>query len=304
MSGLVKRNGLIYAFPTRAEFAAEALAWRLRRDNGVQWTELADDALYAAVPSLSRSYRFGALVPEGAHCTDPGAYVAALARQAIELGVRMVTAKAAGFRFEQGRLRDVLTETGPLPFDRAVISAGIASRPLARAAGDTPSLESERGYHVVVSNLGDIGPAIPVQPSDTRMGMTPTDGGLRGAGQVELSRAGSPPDWRRAGILLAHLQRAFPGLPQDLRADQVSRWMGHRPSTPDGLPVIGPATASKDVIHAYGHGHVGLASAPMTAQIVTAILTGQQPGTSIAPYSAQRFNHWWPRPAATLRDLT
>ena len=33
--GLVQRRGLIYAYPTRADFEAEALAWRLRRDNGV-----------------------------------------------------------------------------------------------------------------------------------------------------------------------------------------------------------------------------------------------------------------------------
>ena len=297
---LVRRKGLIYAYPTAADFKAESLAWRLRRDNGVAWTELDGEALHAAVPSLARQYGFGVLVPAGAHSTDPGAYVAALARHAAARGVKVVRGRATGFRVRNGRLQAVVTEDGLLSCERAVISAGIASRELAREAGDTPSLESERGYHVVVD--GDaVSLDIPVQPSDTRMGMTLTDAGLRGAGQVELASAGAPPDWRRASILLEHLKRAFPGLPQDLALEHVGRWLGHRPSTPDGLPVIGASSASPDIVHAFGHGHVGLASAPMTARLVAAIVRGEPPPAPVAAYCAQRFNHWWPRPAARLR---
>lgn len=299
---LIHRRGLLYAYPSRAEFQAEALAWRLRRDNGVGWTELEGAALHAAMPGLARRYGFGALVPVGAHCLDPGAYVAALARHAARLGVRRVRARATGFRIERGRLIEVATDAAPLPCDRAVICAGIRSRALARAAGDRPSLESERGYHVVVLKP-EVALGLPVQPSDTRMGMTPTAAGLRGAGQVELCSTDAPPDWRRADILLEHLKRSFPDLPSDLPDTQVERWMGHRPSTPDGLPVIGAASASTDIVHAYGHGHVGMAGAPMTARLVAAVLRGHSPPAPLAPYSPQRFNHWRPRPAVALERL-
>ena len=218
-------------------------------------------------------------------------------------GVRILRATATGFRVCHGRLKAVATKDGQLPCDKAVISAGIASWELARQAGDMPSLESERGYHVVAGNAA-IQLDIPVQPSDTRMGMTLTDAGLRGAGQVELASAGTPPDWRRAGILLEHLKRAFPGLPQDLSLQDVDRWLGHRPSTPDGLPVIGTSSASPDIVHAFGHGHVGLASAPMTARLVAVIVRGDPPPVPVAAYCAQRFNHWWPRPAADSAPTT
>jgi D-amino-acid dehydrogenase len=150
------------------------------------------------------------------------------------------------------------------------------------------SLESERGYHVVVANP-ESAPAIPVMPSDGKMANTPTLGGLRAAGQVELASRDAAPDWRRAKILLRHLQDAFPGLPADIPENRVSRWMGHRPSTPDGLPVVGPASASTDIVHAFGHGHVGLAAAPATARLVADLIGGRPPAVSLDPYRAGRF---------------
>ncbi len=296
---LVCRSGAVYAYPTRADFEAEALAWRLRRDNGVSWTELQGDALRQAVPALSPRYAFGVLVGATGHCLDPGAYVSALADHAIRLGARRIRARASGFDLQQGRLSAVLTDSGLVPADRAVICTGIQSRDLARKAGDRVSLESERGYHVVVA-APEAMPTLPVQTSDSRIGTTPVAAGLRGAGQVELCSIGAPPDWRRADIVQAHLKRSYPGLPETLAEDRLQRWMGHRPSTPDGLPVIGPSSASPDILHAYGHGHVGMASAPMTAQIVRDLLLGRAGQWNLEPYSPRRFNGFWPRSAASL----
>jgi len=302
VADLVRRDGVLFAYPNRAAFEAEALAWRLRRENGVDWTELEDEALRAAVPALSGRYRFGALVPAGGHCRDPGGYVAALCAHAQSLGVRLVEGRASQFVVEHGRLRSVIVDGTALACDKAVISAGIHSAKLARAAGDRPSLESERGYHVVISEPRAL-PNIPVQTSDSRLGTTPVAAGLRGAGQVELCSLEAAPDWRRAGIVLEHLQRSYPDLPKDVPDGEITRWMGHRPSPPDGLPMIGPASASSDIIHAYGHGHIGMAGAPMTARIVRDLICGERSAIPLEPYSPQRFNGLWPRPACSLRPV-
>ena len=286
---LIRRDGLLYVYPDRAAFEAEALAWRLRRENGVAWRVLEGEALRSAVPALSTRYAFGALVAEGGHCLDPGAYVAALARHAMRRGGRAVRARATGFVLDRGRLVRVETDAAPLACDRAVICAGIHSRPLALATGDAIPLEAERGYHVVVREAG-VELRLPVQPSDSRMGITPTAAGLRAAGQVELCDRADAPDWRRADILLGHLCRAFPALEAGGPRPDVVRWMGDRPSTPDGLPVIGAASATRDVVHAYGHGHVGLVSAPMTGRLVAEILTAAEPSVSLAPYAPRRFS--------------
>ncbi len=285
---MIDRRGLLYVFPSRADFVHEALAWRLRRDNGVQWLELDADELRQQEPELDRRYTFGVLVQAGGNCTDPGGYVAALVRHAQDHGAALLRAGATGLRIRARRLQAVLTSAGEIACDAAVLCAGARSRTLARAAGDRVPLETERGYHAVITQPGT-GPRHPVMPSDGKMCATPTQGGLRIAGQVELASLDAAPDWRRAEILRDYALRAFPNLPRDLPPDRVRFWMGHRPSTPDGLPVIGPASGCPDVLHAFGHGHVGLASGPVTGRLVADLLGGRPPIIDPAPYSARRF---------------
>ena len=78
-------------------------------------------------------------------------------------------------------------------------------------------------------------------------------------------------------------------LPANVAPDKVKVWMGHRPSTPDGLPCIGPASGCADVFHAFGHGHVGLTAGATTARLVADLISGESPAIDIIPYSAQWF---------------
>jgi D-amino-acid dehydrogenase len=285
---LIQRQGLLYVYPDRAAFAAEALAWRLRRDNGVAWIELEEDELRQREPALARRYRFGVLVEAGGHCSDPGALVAAIADAAVARGARRLAARATGLDIRAGRLRAVLTDAGEVAADRAVIAAGAFSAPLAAQAGDRVPLETERGYHAEVA-APEVAPRTPTMPSDGKMSCTLMASGLRCAGQVELAGLDAAPNWRRAEILRDFLVAMYPALPRDLPPSRVRVWMGHRPSIADGLPVIGRASATDDVVHAFGHGHVGLAAGPKTAGWVAALIAGADPGADLAPYSPRRF---------------
>ena len=285
---LIGRGGVLFAFPDRAAFEAEALAWSVRRDNGVTWLELDQDELRQREPSLDRHYRFGVLVEDNGQCRDPGAYVAALAEHVTALGGRIVRGAASGLRIEAGRLRAVRIGGGEVGCEQAVLAAGAFSKPLALAAGDRVLLETERGYHVVISDPG-VEPRYPVMPSDAKMACVMTPGGLRLAGQVELAGLRAAPDWRRAEVLLAFARRVYPGLPAELPAERVKLWMGHRPSTPDGLPVLGRASGCADVVYAFGHGHVGLTAAAMTGKLVADLVAGRSPPFDLAPYATARF---------------
>jgi D-amino-acid dehydrogenase len=285
---LIRREGLLYVFPDRAAFEAEAVAWQLRRENGVQWIELDENELRQCEPDLSRGYRFGVLVEEGGHCLDPGAYVAALVGAAVGQGAELRRARGTGFRLEGGRLQAVRMQQGEVGCDAAVIAAGARSGVLAATVGDRVPLETERGYHAVIE-APESWPRHPIMPSDGKMAMTMMAQGLRIAGQVELAGLEATPNWRRAEILRDYALRMWPGLPRNLPRERVKVWMGHRPSIADGLPCIGPASGCADVFHAFGHGHIGLAAGAATGRLVADLVGGKAGEIDPRPYGVGRF---------------
>ncbi|MBR0653859.1 FAD-binding oxidoreductase [Roseomonas arctica] len=285
---LIGQTGLIYVYPSRAEFEAEREAWRIRGAVGVKWLELKGEELFQREPTLDRRYTFGVMVEEGGDCRDPGGYVAALVSLAEARGAKRLAVGATGFRIQDNRLKAVVHTEGEVLADRAVICAGARSKALAKLAGDDVPLETERGYHALIADP-EVAPRHGLMPSDGKMSIMATRHGLRVAGQVEIAGLDAAPNWRRAEILRDHLLATFPGLPRHIPTERVKFWMGHRPSMPDGMPVLGPASGCADVIHAFGHGHVGLVAGARTGRIVGQLLAGLRPEVAIAPFTATRF---------------
>ena len=147
---------------------------------------------------------------------------------------------------------------------------------------------AERGYHIVIHDC-PARPEISLMLAEGKLAVASTPTGLRFAGQVELAAPDAPPDWNRARILLHFARRMFPQARDAIDAGDHDMWMGNRPSTPDGLPVIGKASGCADIVHAFGHAHFGMSMSPATARIAADLVTGQQPAIDPAPYSPRRF---------------
>jgi len=285
---LVHRLGHLYVYRSAESLEKDRLAWQLRRENGVEIDEFDADELRQLEPALSRDYVRGVLVRENGHTSNPLGLVERLLGHFVRSGGELVRARANGFRLDGRRLAAIQTDSGDLPADAAVVCAGAYSKPLAAALGDRVPLETERGYHLMISDPERM-PRIPTADADGKFVATPMDTGLRFAGTVELAGLAAPPDWRRARILLAQGRKMLPGLAASHPEERISMWMGHRPSLPDSLPVLGPSRASPDVFYAFGHGHVGMTAAPMTGKIVAELVDGRSPAIDITPFAAGRF---------------
>lgn len=285
---LIERQGVMHIYPSRAAFDADALGWRIRKRVGVNWMELSGDEMRQCEPDLHPRYQFGVLVEEAGRCRDPGGYVAALAAHARALGAEFVTATARGLKLEGGRLVSVLTDKSEIACDAAVVAAGARSKPLAASVGDRLPLETERGYHVMIEGA-NTGPRTSVMASDAKMVVNWTDKGLRAAGQVEIAGLEAVPNWKRADILRDHLIGMFPKMPKDLPAERIRSWFGHRPSMPDGRPCIGYSRASRDVVYAFGHGHVGLVGSARTGRVVAQLVGRREPEIPLAPFDPKRY---------------
>lgn len=286
---LIEQRGVLHVYLSRADFEAEAAAWRIRREVGIEWTELAEEELRLREPNLAPRYRFAVCVEEAGSCRDPGAYVAALVAHVRSQGALWISGRATGLNIRDGRLQGVLLQDKrEIPCDAAVIAAGVRSGALAAKAGDRLPLEAERGYHVML-DLPDSGPRTSLSVADCKVVVNRMEKGLRVAGQVEIAAVDAAPNWRRAEILRDHLLSIFPDLPRNLPAGAFHYWLGCRPSMPDGLPCIGPASATPDVVYAFGHGHVGLVASARTARLVAQLLSGRSPEISLTPFDPKRF---------------
>jgi D-amino-acid dehydrogenase len=286
---LLHRVGHLVVYKNSESRAKDDAAWKLRRDNGVQLEELNADELRQLEPELSREYTQGVLISTNGHLANPGGFVKKLAEAFVRNGGRMVREAATGFEFIDGQLTAVRTSMGTHQADRAVVAAGIWSKPLASELGDRLPLETERGYHIVISDP-EAKPRTPTMSGDGKFVVTPMDMGLRVAGTVELAGLKAPPNWARADNLLRQVKEMYPRLPRDIPEARISRWMGHRPSFPDSLPVIDRSGRSGHVFYAFGHGHTGMTGGATTGKIVADLIAGRPPGMDLAPFARARFD--------------
>ncbi len=91
-----------------------------------------------------------------------------------------------------------------------------------------------------------------------------------------------------AGAVLELLREAaelLPGL-GELILDEVSA--GLRPGTPDNAPIIGPG-AIPGILWATGHYRGGVLLAPITAEVVSAMLSGDELPMDVAALAPERF---------------
>jgi D-amino-acid dehydrogenase len=205
--------------------------------------------------------------PDATFLDDPGRMMGLIAAAALTKA-RLVQARAE--RLTRGP--DGVVIEGPglhLHARHVVIAAGAHSRDLARQAGDRVPLDTERGYHVEW-DMPTPRLSRPTCPTARGFYFCPMSGRLRVAGTVELGGLTLPPSPHRVQKLVEGARAFFPDLGKPDR-----EWMGFRPSLPDSLPVIGPSRGGADVILAFGHGHLGVTLAPITAQLVASFIASK-----------------------------
>jgi glycine/D-amino acid oxidase-like deaminating enzyme len=286
---LIRKEGHLYVYRSGQAFANDKGGWELRRANGVDTRILDAAELHDFDPNLSACFTQGVLVEENGHTTDPHRLTSTLFDRILANGGKYIRSRAIGLTVDGGLLRSIATTSGDLVVDAAVITAGAHSKPFTGLLGNEVPLDTERGYHIVIKTPA-AAPRIPTTDAEGKFIATPMDGGLRISGTVELAGLEAPPNWDRAHALFKHARNLLPGLGSHNSDSRYSTWMGFRPSMPDSLPVIGPSRRARNVIYAFGHGHVGMTGAPKTAEVVSQLISGEKPSIDITPFSADRFN--------------
>jgi D-amino-acid dehydrogenase len=231
-------------------------------------TGLSGAALREQVPLASPAVTAGLNI-NGQRFVDPGRFVHALGRAVTERGATMHTLEVSGV-FSSGSGASVHTRSGdPLTADVAVIAAGAW---LPRLAGPVRvPVRAGRGYSFTVPVERPV-PG-PVYLPDERVACTPYRGALRVSGTMEFREPHEPALPERVGAIVASAGPLLSGVRWDERTDI---WVGPRPVTSDGRPLIGEM--ARGIYVAGGHGMWGLAHGPVTGRLLAEyITTGKQP---------------------------
>ena len=281
----LKPSPYIYLYRKKADFRKEAFAWDLRQRHGARFEFLRGEEVQELDPTISREFTF-ALVLEGhGFVRDPLRLVRSLAEDLVRNGGTVLQREVTDIEIGADGPERLITPEGPIEVETLVVAAGAWSGKLAARLGSPVPLESERGYHVVLTAPG-IAPKYPIMSSSGKFVATPMEMGVRLAGLVEFAGLEAPPNYKRARTLLKHARVLFP----DVRTEEFTEWMGHRPALPDSLPVIGRSPHYDNVYFAFGHQHVGMTGGPKTGRLIAEIVQGRTPNIDMEPFSVTRFN--------------
>ncbi len=281
-SDLLHYEGCLYLY--RERMPAKDVEWsaRLRDEMGVRQHRLTAAEVAEMEPALP-PVAGGLFFPDAAHINDPAALTGRMVAGAESLGASFQRARAE--RLEPQGDGKIRLTCGDLIVDAhtVVLAAGAWSRSLARHVGDKIPLDTERGYHVEFEMDA---PLIkrPVSPIDLGFYLTPMVGRLRVAGTVELGGLAAPVNPARIALLERGARKIFPNL-----GPVRGQWLGFRPSLPDSLPVIGRSRHCGNLIHAFGHGHLGMTLAGITSQAVAGLIERRNDAPELSAFGPSRF---------------
>lgn len=284
LSGELTEEGCLSLYTDAAELQAdrehieilERFDFPHQRLTGAQARELE--------PELSDSIGIAVLFPQNRSLRDPHRLVVALADRFAALGGRIERAEVAGFD-RADRITGVrLTDGRSIPADEVVLCAGAHSARLSKLLGEPMPLETERGYHTQIMSPGISLRHSIIWPARAFM-VTPTAGGIRVGGTVEMAGLDAAPDYRRSKITVKRAREALP----NLTCTDHTEWMGHRPAFPDTVPVMSASAKVGGVFYATGHGHLGMTYGATTARLMADLITGAPPPIDMRPYRVDRF---------------
>jgi D-amino-acid dehydrogenase len=247
--------------------------------------ELSGGELRDFEPEITDAVKGALWVREERH-VRPETLTEGLVRWLTAEGVKLYPGvKVTGIRSGVSTVRAIETLDGTLDVDQILIAAGAWSGEVARMAGVTLPMQAGKGYNITV-NEPELKLHHAIYFSDARVACSPFDGALRVSGTMELSGVNTAFDPRRVEAIRHGADRC---LGDWSRGASETSWVGMRPLTPDGLPVIGRAPKLENLYLATGHSMLGITLGPSTALTIAELMTTGKSSIDLTAFDPARF---------------
>ncbi|MBB2893745.1 NAD(P)/FAD-dependent oxidoreductase [Flexivirga oryzae] len=261
---------------------------KLIREAGLELeaTEVDNATLRSELPIVSddveKAIRLG-----GQRFIDPPAYVNALADAVAQRGGRMVIgSNARALRHGPGGVTVEMVSGEPISGDAVVLATGAWLPELAKVCGVKTAVRAGRGYSfsVGVTDPANRPVPCPVYFPFERIACTPLGDRLRIGGTMEFAGTEEPLHVERVDAIVKNGKPLLSGVDWDDRQDT---WVGGRPVSVDGLPLVGPTRVPR-VFSNGGHGMWGITLGPLSGQLLAEqMVTGITP-PELLPFDPTR----------------
>jgi len=284
-SDMLSQTSCLQLYGSEQEFAQGRENLAMMDRYGLKYEVLTGAAIREREPLLNAALAKAVVLPQNQFVSDPHLLVSRLVSAMQANGGALLTGEIARVERDiRGVTAVVLSDGRRIETDRLVLAMGVETAALAGTVGEPIPLETERGYHTQIQ-----APGIDLKWSliwpDRAFMITPTAGGIRVGGSVEMAGLTRAPNWRRARILVEHARYALPAL----KVEDTSEWMGHRPALPDTIPMMSASARTRGLFYATGHGHLGLTYSATTGLLMADLVSGQAPQVDLSPFRINRF---------------
>ena len=268
------RNGLLILEPDDMDIAK---SWSRRFSQSLQVIDR--PTLLDCEPTMQTTAEKAVWMPKVAQIRNPRLTKSLYATTIQNIEIREKTA-ATELLIRQHRVKGIKTHQNIIEADNVIICAGAWSGELLRKINSPPTIEPVLGQMIIFRfQPGKISRIV---LHNDRYIIPRKDGRVLVGSTLEYRGfEKTTTEWAR-DELKAFAYSHFPAL---RKAEIEHHWAGLRPSSPSGIPYIGPIPDVQGLYINAGHFRNGVVLGPASAKLMADIILDRPPILPIAPYS-------------------
>ena len=255
----------------------------LRKSKNIDLIDISSREIKDIEPNLNKNFYRGILFKGSKFTTNPLKFVNKIYEEFLKNNGKFFNKKIIKIKNEENEIiiQDNLNDS--YKFDKLIICTGSFSNKLTKMLDETFPMISERGYHLMYNNCKNI-ISRPISVVNQGIYYIPMEEGLRVAGTVEIGMNDKSINTKRTNWMHNNTISNF-----NINNDPNKVWLGYRPTLPDSLPVIGKSKNNENIIYNFGHQHLGLTLATISAEIILNIIEDKK-NKDFETLSPNRFN--------------
>ena len=316
-------NGCIMYYQTAKSEKEELEAARTAQDLGLKIEIIDREQAQALEPDLRPDVRGGVWFKDDAHL-HPNTLMRQLVALLEKRGVKILrNSEVVGFEKEKGTIKAIQYQTSnfklptsPIPGapelqtsnfelqtlnpDLVVLAAGSWSPQLAQLAGEYLPLLPGKGYSMTIDTPQQK-LRYPCILLEAKVALTPWAKRLRIGSTMEIGPVNDRILFPRVQGIVEAVPKFLPGYADDPAFRELADlsslkqklrekvWFGFRPVSADGMPYIGRAKKTNNLIIATGHAMLGLSMGAGTGKLVAEMAEGKPTSIPMEAFDPKRY---------------